>query len=299
MVDIGRSCLAAATGGIGYAGRTTDRNNPKRDDPREALHGQITPCVVMAEIPAEVAAAAPAKDEVANPLDNNTLETELATVSEPSFSYIDDDSNKSFSVVNKRRRSRRVPNTTITKPERPDNIILYESVSKSNLATEILSEEDQWLCKVCGFKNFVFPTVCAMCLCYKDVESSNLFVYTLNGMKEKVLTYENLPRVKKMASKAKKVREIEAKRMEAERKLLEQKISGDFAVNRESHIFNFNNKDIIAKRKHLLGIKSSRSRSRKRSSRAASNKNSIGVKITRDMCVRDDVVLVMHQKLKK
>ena len=206
VVDIGRSCLA---------GRTTDRGNPTRDDPREALHGQIIPYVVMAEIPAEVAAPALAKDEVAVPLDTNTLETELATVSEPSFSYIDDDSNKPFSIVNKRRRSRRVPNTTITKPERPDNIVLYESVSKSNLATEILSEEDQWLCKVCGFKNFVFPTVCAMCLCYKDVESSNLFVYTLNGMKEKVLTYENLPRVKKMASKAKKVREIEAKRMEA------------------------------------------------------------------------------------
>ena len=138
-----------------------------------------------------------------------------------------------------------------------------------------------------------------MCLCYKDVESSNLFVYTLNGMKEKVLTYENLPRVKKMASKAKKVREIEAKRMEAERKLLEQKISGDFAVNRESHIFNFNNKDIIAKTKHLLGSRAAAVVAGKRSSRAASNKNSIGVKITRDMCVRDDVVLVMHQKLKK
>ena len=287
--------------GIGYAGRTTDRNNPKRDDPREALHGQITPCVVMAEIPAEVAAAAPAKDEVATPPEVNTLETELATVSEPSFSYIDDDANASFSVVNKRRRSRRVPNTTITKPERPDDILLYESVSKSNLATEILAEEDQWLCKVCGFKNFVFPTVCAMCLCYKDVDSNNLFVYTINGMKKKVLTYENLPRVKKMASKAKKVREAEAKRMEAERKLLEQKMSGDFAVNRESHIFNFNNKDIIANTKRLLGIKSrSRSRSRKRSgSRAKTNKNSMGIKITREMCLRDDVVLVMHQKLKK
>ena len=120
-------------------------------------------------------------------------------------------------------------------------------------------------------------------------------------MKEKVLTYENLPRVKKMASKAKKVREIEAKRMEAERKLLEQKISGDFAVNRESHIFNFNNKDIIANTKRLLGIKSrSRSRNRKRSgSRAKTNKNSMGIKITREMCLRDDVVLVMHQKLKK
>ena len=139
----------------------------------------------MAEIPADPAENAPAKDEVATPPEVNTLETELATVSEPSFSYIDDDANASFSVVNKRRRSRRVPNTTITKPERPDDILLYESVSKSNLATEILAEEDQWLCKVCGFKNFVFPTVCAMCLCYKDVDSNNLFVYTINGMKKK------------------------------------------------------------------------------------------------------------------
>ena len=159
----------------------------------------------MAEIPADPAEMRRRRTRWRH-LEVNTLETELATVSEPSFSYIDDDANASFSVVNKRRRSRRVPNTTITKPERPDDILLYESVSKSNLATEIFGRGGpvvvQGLCS-----KFRFPHRLRYVPLLQGRRLKQ-FVCVHNKRNEKESAHiQNLPRVKKMASKAKKVRE--------------------------------------------------------------------------------------------